>query len=210
MMGFEFPDVRERLASLGEALEILRSLWTEEHTTYEGAYYHLKDAVASPKPIQKPYPPIMLGGNGKGVMRLAARHADIVNIAQDLGRAGTVDPRHTAAFTADVWRARVAFLRAECEQAGRPVPRLYTTAFVINVTDDAAGTRAVAENFAGMFGVGPDAVLRMPSVLIGTPEELIAELRRREVEDGLHELTVGIPSMRIVRRLGTDVLPYLR
>jgi probable F420-dependent oxidoreductase len=210
MMGIPFPDVATRLAMLEEALEVMRALWTEERANFAGRYYTLRDAVAAPKPLQRPHPPLMLGGNGKGVMRLAARHAAIVNIAQDLGRAGTVDPRQIARFTSEAFRERAAFLRAESAAAGRPMPRLYCTAFMVSVTESAAATRTAAESFAGMLGVAPETLLRMPSVLIGTPEEMIAELRRREREDGLAELTLGIPNMKLVRKLGEAVLPHVR
>ena len=210
MMGFAFPEVKVRLAMLDEALRVIRALWTEERVHFAGEFYTLRNAIAAPKPLQRPHPPFMLGGNGKGIMRLAARHADIVNIAQDLGRAGTVDAQQFARFTSDAFRERTAFLRTECRAAGRPMPQLRCTAFLVTITGGAAASRAAAENFGGMFGVPPDILLRMPSVLIGTPEELVAELGRREREDGLAELTVGIPNMKIVRRLGEEVLPHLR
>jgi len=209
MMGIDFPAVGTRLAMLDEALQVIRGLWTEERSSFTGRFYTLRDAVAAPKPLQQPHPPIMLGGNGKGVMRLAARHADIVNIAQDLGRAGTIDQKEMARFTATAFRERAAFLAAECRTTGRPVPRLYATAFVVTITDSPAATRAAAENMAGMFGVAPEALLQMPSVLLGTPEEMVTELRRRAREDGLTELTLGLPSMKLVRRLGEQVLPHL-
>jgi len=210
MMGFAFPDVHTRLAMLEEALEVIRALWTRERASFTGKFYTLRDAVAEPKPLQRPHPPVMVGGNGKGIMQLAARHADIVNIAQDLGRPGTIDLKQVALFTANAFRNRAAFLRAQSQALDRPMPSLRSTAFVISITANAGATRAAAENFSTMLGVPPDVALRMPSVLIGTPDELVAELRRREREEELAELTVGIPNMRVVRRLGEEVLPQLR
>jgi probable F420-dependent oxidoreductase len=210
MMGIDFPPVSTRLAMLDEALQVILALWTEERASFSGTYYHLRDAVAAPKPLQRPHPPLMLGGNGKGVMRLAARYADVVNIAQDLGKAGKVDAGRLGAFTSEAFCERAAFLRAECEAVGRPMPRLHATAFIITITDTAAASRAAAENFAGMLGLAPETVRRMPTILIGTPAELIAELTRREREDGLSEISIGMPSMRVVRRLGEEVLPHVR
>jgi probable F420-dependent oxidoreductase len=210
MMGLPFPDVPTRLAMLDEALQVMTALWTEERASFSGKFYTLRDAVAAPKPLQQPHPPLMLGGNGKGIMRLGARHAAIVNVAQDLGRSGTVDPQQVARFTRETFHERATFLRAESEARGRAMPRLFCTAFVISITDTPAATRTATESFGGMLGVAPAVLLRMPSVLIGTPEELVAELDRREREDGLAQLTVGIPNMKIVRRLGEEVLPHLR
>src|ERR1700694_960172 len=79
MYGFDGLD--HRVGRLSESLRIIRSLWTEERTNFEGRYYHFKDAIANPKPIQKPYPPIWVGASGPTTLRLVARYADVWNIA---------------------------------------------------------------------------------------------------------------------------------
>jgi F420-dependent oxidoreductase-like protein len=79
MYGIEGLD--HRVGRLSESLRIIRSLWTEERTNFEGRYYHFKDAIANPKPIQKPHPPIWIGASGPSTLRLVARYADVWNIA---------------------------------------------------------------------------------------------------------------------------------
>jgi len=79
MFGFEGLD--HRVGRLSESLQIIKSLWTEERTNFDGRYYRFKDAIANPKPIQKPYPPIWIGASGATTLRLVARHADVWNIA---------------------------------------------------------------------------------------------------------------------------------
>jgi F420-dependent oxidoreductase-like protein len=79
MYGFEGLD--HRVGRLSESLRIIKSLFTEERTNFEGRYYHFKDAIANPKPIQKPYPPFWIGASGATTLRLVARHADVWNIA---------------------------------------------------------------------------------------------------------------------------------
>ncbi len=66
-----------RIGRLSESLQVLRSLWTEERTDFSGRYYCLTDAIANPKPIQRPHPPIWIGASGDQTIRLAARHADV-------------------------------------------------------------------------------------------------------------------------------------
>jgi F420-dependent oxidoreductase-like protein len=79
MYGIEGLD--HRVGRLSESLQIIKSLFTEERTTFEGRYYRFKDAIANPKPIQKPHPPIWIGASGATTLRLTARHADVWNIS---------------------------------------------------------------------------------------------------------------------------------
>lgn len=70
-----------RVGRLSESLQIVKSLWTEERTNFEGRYYRMTDAIANPKPVQKPHPPIWIGASGATTLRLVARHGDVWNIA---------------------------------------------------------------------------------------------------------------------------------
>jgi len=79
MYGFDGLD--HRVGRLSESLQIIKSLFTEERTNFEGRYYHFKDAIANPKPIQRPHPPFWIGASGTSTLRLVARHADVWNIA---------------------------------------------------------------------------------------------------------------------------------
>jgi alkanesulfonate monooxygenase SsuD/methylene tetrahydromethanopterin reductase-like flavin-dependent oxidoreductase (luciferase family) len=82
--GYDFPPPGERVAQLRDGLEITRRLWQDGRATYHGKHYRIEDAVCAPKPIQRPRPPIWIGGFGPRVMRLAARYAD----GFDLGKHG--------------------------------------------------------------------------------------------------------------------------
>ncbi len=66
--GFGFPKLNVRVKQLAEALQVIRLLWREDKATFHGKYYSLKDAVCEPKPIQKPYPPITVGGSSQTLM----------------------------------------------------------------------------------------------------------------------------------------------
>ena len=78
MYGIEGLD--HRVGRLSESLRIVKSLWTEERTNFDGRYYKMTDAIANPKPIQKPHPPIWIGASGPSTIRLVARYADVWNI----------------------------------------------------------------------------------------------------------------------------------
>jgi F420-dependent oxidoreductase-like protein len=83
MYGIE--GLEHRVGRLSESLQIIRSLWTQERTNFAGRYYQLSQAIANPKPIQQPHPPIWIGASGDLTLRLVARHADVWNAAGGAG-----------------------------------------------------------------------------------------------------------------------------
>ena len=102
MYGIEGLD--HRVGRLSESLQIIKSLFIEERTNFDGRYYHLKDAIANPKPIQKPHPPFWIGASGQTTLRLVARYADVWNIADG---------------NADRVAERTAMLDEACASVGR-------------------------------------------------------------------------------------------
>ena len=102
--GIPFPPVTERFRRLEEATQIIRNMWTEERTTFEGRFYQIRDAYCNPKPIQKPHPPIMIGGGGeRETLKLVAKYADACNI---FGSVETV-------------KRKLKILREHCQTVGR-------------------------------------------------------------------------------------------
>jgi F420-dependent oxidoreductase-like protein len=78
--GYPFPSARVRIEQLEEALAIIKLLFTEPRASFQGKYYAVDEAVNNPKPIQKPHPPILIGGAGeKRLLRVVAEHANIWN-----------------------------------------------------------------------------------------------------------------------------------
>lgn len=88
--GIEFPSPGTRVQMLDEALTVIRRLWTEESVTFAGRFFSVHEALAEPKPVQQPHPPIVIGGEKPKMLRVVARHADEWNVpnpgaAQDWG-----------------------------------------------------------------------------------------------------------------------------
>ena len=80
--GISLPAPGDRIRMLGEACEIIRLMWTEEAPTFEGRYYQVQDARCEPKPVQKPFPPFVIGGSGeKLTLRVVAQYADVWNFS---------------------------------------------------------------------------------------------------------------------------------
>jgi F420-dependent oxidoreductase-like protein len=77
--GYSFPDMKTRIEMLGESIQVISKLWTEDKTTFKGHHYTLENAESLPKPFQKPHPPILIGGKGRKLLQLVAKYADISN-----------------------------------------------------------------------------------------------------------------------------------
>jgi F420-dependent oxidoreductase-like protein len=79
-LGFEFPPIRERLRALDEACRIVKAMLSEGRASFHGSHYEIADAICSPKPIQRPRPPLMIAGRGENVLlKIVAEHADMWN-----------------------------------------------------------------------------------------------------------------------------------
>jgi alkanesulfonate monooxygenase SsuD/methylene tetrahydromethanopterin reductase-like flavin-dependent oxidoreductase (luciferase family) len=84
--GYPYESAAARVGRLDEAAQIIKKMWTEEAPSFEGRYYSIEDAYCSPKPVQRPHPPLMLAGSGEQLtLRTVARHADISNFAAWMG-----------------------------------------------------------------------------------------------------------------------------
>ncbi len=211
MMGIPFPDVSERLQMMDEAVAIMRGLWRDEPYTHAGRWWQVTDAVCLPRPLQRPGPPLMIGGNGNGILRRAGEWADLVHLIPNLGAAGTTTPEAVGAFTDAVVARKLERVRTAAVAAGRgpTAVRYASTIFTYALTDSAAHTRAIADGMAGMFGLTPEEALRHPVSLIGTPDEMAAEIRRREREHGLALLAINFTGDEQLRSFGERVLPLL-
>lgn len=211
MMGIDFPDVSTRLAMMDEAVAIMRALWRAERVTYAGTHYRVADAVCLPKPVQPGGPPIMLGGSGAGILRRAGEWADIVHLVPQLGKAGTTTLPEIAKLDDAAVGRKLARVREAEAAAGRPAgsTRFATTVFNYVPTSSPAETAAAAEGLAGVFGVPPDELRRHPVSLMGTPEEMIEEIRRREAAHGLALLAINFTSREQVQRFGERVIAEL-
>ena len=209
MTGVPFPDIKPRLRQLDESLTVIRSLWTKERTNFDGEFYQLREAFIPARPERQPCPPILLGGSGKGLLRIAARHADLVNIIVDTGKAGTVLLSEVGKLAEEAFRRKVDFVRDEASTHDRDV-RISTTGFVTVLTEtEEQGDQMVAAVAAG-FGLEPSIARRMPIALVGTAAQWVEELQRREKEWGLsHMVLSGGMDRATLEKFGREVLPHV-
>lgn len=119
--GIDFKTVPGRLAALDEALRIIRGMFTQEKTTLHGRHYRVTDALGQPKPVQTPYPPIMIGGTGEKVLlRIVAEHADMWNMhgpAETMARKIDVIRRHGDRVGRDADRIEKTVMMPLCYRA---------------------------------------------------------------------------------------------
>ena len=212
MTNIPFPDIATRLRMLDESITCMKSLWANEQTTYRGEFYQLNEAVLWPKPVQQPHPPILLGGGGRGLLRLAAKHADVINIISDAGKPGYISVAQIAKLTDESFREKIRFVREEAKKNGRDPKsiRISNVIFSLVITDSEEATRAAAESMAPFFGTTPELILLSPMSLIGTPEQCAAELKRRAREWEVSQFVFSFTDEGTMRRIAKDVLPAFR
>jgi len=171
--GIPWPKFSERLDRLDEALQLMRALWTQEPATFHGKYYQINEAPMEPKPVQKPYPPIIIGGTGERTMRVAAKHADEYNQITSLRQAG----------------ANIEKFKAICKEEGRnPDGMRFSVQIPVRLTDDKAAaqqfidstvetyTRGASHRKSDLYDTVEDHV--KDSALWGGPEDIQEQVAR--------------------------------
>jgi len=132
-MGIPLYKPGQRIRRLDEACQIIKQLFTQDLTTFEGRYYQLKDARRQPKPVQKPYPPFVIGGGGEQLtLRVVAKHANIWNFA-----GGTVED----------FQRKIGILKEHCQAVGRDPDEITLSAQVRVNADDLSETLARTRAF---------------------------------------------------------------
>lgn len=212
MTGIPFPPIAERLRMLDESLTCIRGVWDDEPFTHHGEFFDFEAADLLPKPVQRPHPPIMLGGGGKGLLRIAARHADIVNIISPVGQQGYISMQGAAELDSDAFRTKIDFLRSEATRIGRDPQAIEISNFVfmMMLADSPDASRRMREEMATVTNATPDDVGRAPMALIGTTEEIVTELRRRAAEWDVREVALQWQDENVAQTFAREVLPALR
>lgn len=175
--GLAFDRGATRVERLGEAVTIIKALLRGEQVTFAGRHYHVTGHGIAPLPVQKPHPPILIGGNGAHLLTLAAREAEIVGLSGLTFREGGAVPPDLSGWRASGVDDRVRLVR---ETAGAErYARLELNALVqqVVVTDD---RRQAAEDMAGRWAqLRADEFLQSPYVLIGTIDQMVTDLQAR-------------------------------
>ncbi len=197
--GIPFPSLRERARRLEETLQIIHSLWTQEHTSFQGPFHTLVDAPFFPKPVQKPHPPIMIGGVGeKLILPLVARYAQMWNIPS---------------LTPEEVEAKSRVLEEYCREIGRScakIERSYLTPLYLKANPQEV--EPLLERVARLRGVSPEKVRQ--SILAGDPDTIRRQIQAY-VDVGVTHFIInlrrpGLYDREGVRLFAREVMPAFR
>ncbi len=179
--GIPFPKASVRIAQLREAVIIIKRMWTEENPTYEGKYYTIKNAICEPKPVQKPHPPILIGGSGeKLILKVVAELADRCNF--DFGMRDGID----------AYKHKIDVLNRYCSMFGRDPEEIEKTLIrQVIIAEDEEGVEAKIDRFKPADVRREDYV---KSRIVGTPEECIKAIQTY-VDIGFTYFIVNFPDM---------------
>ena len=162
--GFPWTKPAERIRRLEEAVQLIKSMWRDNATTFQGKYYRAEEAICNPKPVQEPRPPILIAGKGEQLtLRVAARHAELCNI-------GGRDPERL--------KAAVDALKGHCRAAGRDPREITVTGLctIIIGEDDQEVTTKIQRYKPKQMS---EEEFRK-TIIVGTPEECAGAIEEIE------------------------------
>ena len=183
--GIPLDSAGTRIERMEEGLKVIKGLWAGGSFSFSGKHYQVKDLEGTPRPIQKPHPPIVLGGGGRKMLTLAGREADIVNVNYDL-REGRINRKVARTGLAGATDEKLAWIK---ESAGPRIDQLELSVLiqVATLTDD---RETMAAAMASAIDVDPRDILETPHFLIGTIEDIVKDLRARRDRFGISYVIV--------------------
>ena len=195
--GIPFPQPSIRIGMLEEAVQIIKKMWTEERASFVGTYYSVDEALNEPKPLQKPHPPITIGGGGEQrTLRVAAKYADRSNVG------GFPD--------FEGYRRKFVLLEKYCIEAGRS-PKAVEKSFFrdVFIGEDEVEVKRKAEIFKPKYDTLTEFFHRQ---IFATPEECIAEIKKYQ-ELGITHFIIYFPDaveLTPMEIFAKKVMPFIK
>ncbi|MFI5394255.1 MAG: LLM class F420-dependent oxidoreductase [Candidatus Binatia bacterium] len=195
MFGIRFGSPRERCDRLEEALRVIRSMWRESQTSFNGAHYQLSAAIAEPKPVQKPHPPIIIAGAGeKRLLPIVARHAD----------------GWTSFGSPEVYRRKIEILRRYCDAEQRDCNAIEKQVLVPTlITDDLSAAAPLIQGYAMYQGLSEEEARHW--MLLGTADDVCRQIDAFVAVGVTHFVVTLSPyNFDVFERFATEVIPRYR
>ena len=193
--GLPYDPPGVRVDRLAEALQIFKALFGAAPLTFAGRFYSVTELDAFPKPVQRPYPPILIGAGGRRMLAIAAREADIIGIqTASLGSGRSVpDP---SGLLAETVAEKIGWVR---QQAGERFDQIELS--IVSTVVVATHRREAAERFVrerGWQGLSVERVFEMPSIFIGSVDQIVDEMQKRRERYGISYYVVSDRVLEIV------------
>jgi alkanesulfonate monooxygenase SsuD/methylene tetrahydromethanopterin reductase-like flavin-dependent oxidoreductase (luciferase family) len=204
-MRYDRPSVR--IERLDEALQIIRSMWSEAKTSFAGKHYQVSNVPRAVEPAPAAPPAILVGGGGRKVLGVAGRHADIVGINPSIPE-GRVLPHTIHDLAPARVREKIGWVREAARAAGRDpgAIELQSLIFVTAVVDD---PRSVREAVARQTGMGVEDVAECAGFLTGPGSEIRDRLEKRREDTGISYVVIQSDDAATIERFGSEVVAPL-
>jgi probable F420-dependent oxidoreductase len=195
-IGLPLEPAARRVDRLAEAVDVLKGCFAPGPFSYRGAFYTLDSHDGYPKPVQQPHPPLFIGGGGRRVLTLAARHADTVGLAPRVLPSGNgLPPPDPRSLTLEAAEEKVAWIRtAAGDRFGRIELNLYPSGGPLLITASAIPpAQERADNLRRLTGAEftTTQILQSPHVFIGTVTELVEKIQSLRARLGVSSFMLG-------------------
>jgi probable F420-dependent oxidoreductase len=181
--GIPFDPPGVRVARMEEALRVIKALWAGEPVHHRGDYYAVAGLAGTPLPVQRPHPPVFIGGGGKRLLSVAAREADIVGLLSRARPSGGID---WAEGTEEALARKVGWVR---EAAGERLGQI-ELALLLQGTAVTDRPQAAAAELAPAFDLTAEQVLASTEFAVGSVDQIVERLCRFRAEYGISYVTV--------------------
>ncbi len=163
--GYQFDSASTRIEQLDESLIIIKKMWQKEKSSFKGKHYSIKNAICSPKPIQNPHPPIMVGGAGQKLIAVAAKHAT----------------RYNHPFgTPEILQSKIEMLKTQCKKINRNFDEIENSVLLrVLVGKDKDDIKQIVTQLKKKNESISEFIMRSKdSIALGTPDEVIEYLQK--------------------------------
>jgi probable F420-dependent oxidoreductase len=184
--GMPFDAAARRIDRLAESVALIKAIFADSPVAYTGKQYRASGFTGAPRPVQKPHPPLMIGGGSRRVLELAAREADVVSLNFN-NRAGVLGPDGVASGAAAATAEKIRWVR-DAAGARFASLELEIGAYFTFVTD---APEPVAAGMGKALGLSAQEMMQHPHALFGSPDAICEELDRRRDHYGISYVTVG-------------------
>lgn len=193
--GLPYDPPGVRVGRFAEALQVVKGVFGATSFTFSGRFYTVTQLEAFPRPVQQPHPPLLVGAGGRRMLALAAREADIIGIQTATVRDGRNVP-DPSGLRADTIAEKIAWIRREAGTRFDHLELSLVASVVVTEHRREAAARLVRAR--GWDGLSPDTVLAMPSIFIGSADQIVDEMLARRERYGISYHVVADRSLEMV------------